>query len=256
MSTSDVTSGLDGRRLLVVGATLGGGRAVAAAAAAAGALVVAAGRRADRLDRLVAERHGDLVGLRADVRVADDCRRIVDEAVDVLGGLDEAPRTRSGVSPLGRLVDMDVDDWQAVLETNVVGAAVGAAATPSGTSRPATDARCSCRRCRSRILARSWSRTAPARPRSTLADPRLAQRTPAPVLHPGRGRPDGHRVRPLLGPGDGRRAHRGPRRAGLRQGDGHDRRRGGGAVLDALASPVWVEDLRLMPRNHPDPAAT
>ena len=27
-------------------------------------------------------------------------------------------------------------------------------------------------------------------------------------------------------------------------------------VLDALASPVWVEDLTLMPRNHPDPIAT
>ena len=27
-------------------------------------------------------------------------------------------------------------------------------------------------------------------------------------------------------------------------------------VLDALASPVWVEDLRLMPRNHPDPRAS
>jgi hypothetical protein len=27
-------------------------------------------------------------------------------------------------------------------------------------------------------------------------------------------------------------------------------------VLEALASPVWVEDLALMPRNHPDPSPT
>ena len=86
-----------------MGATSGVGRALAAAAAAAGARVVAVGRRADRLEGLVAERHGDLVGLRADVRVADDCRRIVEEAVDVLGGLD-ALLYASGVSPLGRLV--------------------------------------------------------------------------------------------------------------------------------------------------------
>ena len=78
MSTSDVTNGpasrLDGRRLLVVGATSGVGRALAVAAAAAGARVVAVGRRADRLDGMVAEGHGDLVGLPADVRVAVEFR--------------------------------------------------------------------------------------------------------------------------------------------------------------------------------------
>ena len=57
------------------------------------------------------------------MRVADDCRRIVDEAVDGARRLDALVYT-SGVSPLGRLVDMEVDDWQAVLETNVVGAAL------------------------------------------------------------------------------------------------------------------------------------
>ena len=84
---------------------------------------MAVGRRADRLDGMVAEGHGDLVGLPADVRVEDDCRRIVEEAVAGLGGLD-ALLYASGVSPLGRLVDTGADDWRAVFETNVVGAAL------------------------------------------------------------------------------------------------------------------------------------
>jgi NAD(P)-dependent dehydrogenase (short-subunit alcohol dehydrogenase family) len=115
--------GIEGRRLLVVGATSGVGRAIAAAAAAGGARVVAVGRRSDRLDELVTQGHGEVVGVPADVRLEADCARVVDETVAALGGLD-ALVYATGMSPLGRLVDMGADEWHTVLETNVVGAAL------------------------------------------------------------------------------------------------------------------------------------
>jgi NAD(P)-dependent dehydrogenase (short-subunit alcohol dehydrogenase family) len=254
MFTSAVTSGLDGRRLLVVGATSGVGRALAVTAAAAGARVVAVGRRADRLDGLVAEHHGDLVGLRADVRVEDDCRRIVEEAVDGLGGLD-ALLYASGVSPLGRLVDTGANDWRAVFETNVVGAALvtrhavghleasnGRALflssvsvedprpflVPYGTSKAALDA-----------LIRGWRNEHPH-----LCFTRVVV---GPTITEFGSDWDPATVAALTEA----RAERGLVKATVMTAEEVAAR-----VLDALASPVWVEDLRLMPRNHPDPAGT
>ena len=174
---------------------------------------MAVGRRADRLDDLVGEGHGNLVGVRADVRLEDDCRRIVDEAVDVLGGLD-ALVYASGVSPLGRLVDTGAADWHEVLETNVVGAAlvcrhaVGHLEASNG--RALFLSSVSVEDPRPFLVPYGTSKAALER-----VDQGMAQRTPALVLHPGRGRPDRHRVRNPLGSGDGRRAHRGTARSGV-----------------------------------------
>ena len=73
---------LHGTRILVVGASTGIGRAVAEMAASHGARVAASARRAALLEEL------DAVAVPGDVRVEADCRRIVDEAVTALGGLD------------------------------------------------------------------------------------------------------------------------------------------------------------------------
>jgi len=86
--------------------------------------VVVSARRADRLDELDAH---TVVG---DVTRDDDCRRIVEEAVEHSGGLDAIVYT-VGASPLLPLVDATSADWQAVFATNVIGAAqVVAAAAP------------------------------------------------------------------------------------------------------------------------------
>ncbi len=108
-------------RLLVVGATSGIGRAFALTAARAGHRVLAAGRRAERLDALRAT-HPNIETLVGDVRSDDDCAAMVGAAVERFGGLD-AFVYATGTSPLGPLVDTDGDAWRAILETNVVGAA-------------------------------------------------------------------------------------------------------------------------------------
>jgi NADP-dependent 3-hydroxy acid dehydrogenase YdfG len=110
-----------GSRILVVGASSGIGRAVAVRAAQAGHRVFATARRADRLADLRAEQPGieTLVG---DVREDADCAAMVAGAVERFGGLD-AFVYATGVSPLGTLSDTDGDSWRTVLETNVIGAA-------------------------------------------------------------------------------------------------------------------------------------
>jgi NAD(P)-dependent dehydrogenase (short-subunit alcohol dehydrogenase family) len=239
---------LVGRRLLVVGATSGVGRAIAATAAAAGARVVAVGRRSDRLDDLVAEGHGELVGVRADVRVEDDCRRMVEEAVGALGGLD-ALVYATGMSPLGRLVDTGADEWHEVLETNVVGAALV---------------------CRNAIAhlessggrALFLSSVSVDDPRPFLVPYGASKAALDSLIRGWRNEhPDLCFIRVIVGPtatdfGVGwdpatlgeladARAERGLVRATIMTAD-----EVAVQVLDALVAPVWLDDLRLMPRNR------
>lgn len=115
--TAGVT--LHGARVLVVGASAGIGAAFAVRAVAGGAAVVVAARRADRLEHTVAEAGGGHVVV-ADLRSEEDCRRMVADAVDVLGGLDLVMYS-AGVAPLRSVADADDTDLAAVFETNVFG---------------------------------------------------------------------------------------------------------------------------------------
>jgi len=112
-------STLEGRRVLVVGASAGIGRSFAIEAARHGATVAIAARRADRLDEVVAAAGGGTC-LVADVTRPDDCARLAADAVDALGPLDLVLYA-AGTSPLRPVQDMEADDWQRVLATNVLG---------------------------------------------------------------------------------------------------------------------------------------
>src|ERR1700736_573647 len=106
--------GVEDRRLLIIGATSGVGRALAELAAGRGARVVAVGRREGRLEALSSRSKARVRPVLGDVRSEEDCDRIVDGAVKLLGGLDGLLYA-AGVSPLGRLVDTASHDWQKVL---------------------------------------------------------------------------------------------------------------------------------------------
>jgi NAD(P)-dependent dehydrogenase (short-subunit alcohol dehydrogenase family) len=120
---------MDGTRVLVVGASSGIGRATGIRAVRHGASVAFAARRADKLGEAVAEAGGGVV-LEADVRDEADCARLVADAVAALGGLDLVLYA-TGTSPLRRLRDTGLAEWEEVLETNLVGAhLVARAAAP------------------------------------------------------------------------------------------------------------------------------
>lgn len=109
---------LDGRRVLVTGASSGIGEASARACADAGAAVACLARRTERVQALAEELGGAAVT--ADVADEDQARAGVDEAADRLGGLD-AVINNAGVMRLGGVTDGHAVDWRAMLEVNVLG---------------------------------------------------------------------------------------------------------------------------------------
>ena len=78
---------MDGRRVLVVGASSGIGAAVARAVAARGGQVTVSARRRERLEALVAELCAGHVA-QGDTTVAADARRVAAAASEAMGGLD------------------------------------------------------------------------------------------------------------------------------------------------------------------------
>lgn len=118
---------LEGRRVLVVGASSGLGWAMASRLDREGARTAVAARRTDRLEELAREHGGRPHVLACDVRDPAACRRAVEDAVSALGGLDGlvyAP----GLGVVVRLSKAGADHWRAAFETNVVGASLVTAA--------------------------------------------------------------------------------------------------------------------------------
>jgi NAD(P)-dependent dehydrogenase (short-subunit alcohol dehydrogenase family) len=117
---------LEGRRVLVVGASSGIGRALALAAGAAGARVAMAARRLELVEEAAAairSAGGEARAWHCDVTAEADCARFVDEAAAWLGGIDVLLYL-SGGSPLVRVADAPAELWHDLLATNVVGGAV------------------------------------------------------------------------------------------------------------------------------------
>jgi 3-oxoacyl-[acyl-carrier protein] reductase len=120
---------LTGRTVLVTGGTKGIGKGIAGVFARAGANVVVCGRDRERGEAAAQE-----LGARyliADVAKADDCERMVAEAVAEFGGLDVLC-ANAGVFPDVKLADMTEQDIDAIFATNVKGTmlAVKAALDP------------------------------------------------------------------------------------------------------------------------------
>lgn len=116
--------------MLVVGASSGVGAATARLAHSQGAAVAISARRTDRLQALADECPGS-IAITADVCDERSVRSMVERAVADLGGLDAVVYT-VGASPLMPMSDATQSDWRTVFDSNVIGAAlVAAAAAPS-----------------------------------------------------------------------------------------------------------------------------
>ncbi|HSS10600.1 MAG TPA: SDR family oxidoreductase [Acidimicrobiales bacterium] len=113
---------LDGKRVLVIGASSGLGYAIAMATAKEGARVALSARRTDLIETAAKQAGNDAVALTGDVSDGDACAELVRGAVEALGGLDAfvyAP----ALGTLSRLIDADAQMWHDVFAINVIGAA-------------------------------------------------------------------------------------------------------------------------------------
>ena len=110
---------IEGRKILVVGASSGLGRATAIALQRQGADVAFAARRREVLEEAVGEAGGGHV-VAIDVLDPASIDQGVAEAVSALGGLDGIVYT-SGMSPMAPMSELDQDDWQAVFGVNTFG---------------------------------------------------------------------------------------------------------------------------------------
>lgn len=114
---------LEGAAALVTGASSGIGEATARAFAAQGAAVALLARRGDRLDKLVGEielASGKAVKLEADVSDRAQAEAAIAQAAEELGGLDVVVNN-AGVMLLGPIVDAPVEEWERMIEVNLLG---------------------------------------------------------------------------------------------------------------------------------------
>jgi len=114
---------LRGTVALVTGASSGIGAATATALAAQGAAVALAARRRDRLDALAAEikdQGGTALVLECDVTDQQQAAAAVDRTVTELGRLDTLINN-AGVMLLGPAAGAPLDEWQQMVELNVLG---------------------------------------------------------------------------------------------------------------------------------------
>lgn len=111
---------LDGRAVLVTGASSGIGAATARAVVEAGGHVAMLARRADALDRLATELGSAAHPLSCDVTSEEQVGAAVHAAVERLGGLDAVVNS-AGVMTVGPVADTDPASWRTMFEVNVLG---------------------------------------------------------------------------------------------------------------------------------------
>ena len=121
---------IDGKVVVITGASSGLGEATASHLAARGAIVVLGARRADRLEALVDEIvsvGGTAMSLVTDVTDAAQVQALVDAAVTHYGRVDVL-LNNAGVMPHSPLERRKIDDWNRTIDINLKGVLYGIAA--------------------------------------------------------------------------------------------------------------------------------
>jgi NADP-dependent 3-hydroxy acid dehydrogenase YdfG len=111
---------LDGTVAFVTGATSGIGEATALALAGEGASVALVARRTDRLSELAGRLGGDSTVITADVTDEAQAQAAVQQAVEHFGRLDTVVNN-AGVMLLGPALEAPLEEWQRMVNVNLLG---------------------------------------------------------------------------------------------------------------------------------------
>jgi len=112
---------LKGKTALITGGGSGIGAALARRFVAEGAKIVITGRRPDALAETAATLPESAVfQFPSDVRNPDDAKAMV-EATIAFGGKIDILVNNAGIDPAGTVVDVSIEQWKSVIETNLYG---------------------------------------------------------------------------------------------------------------------------------------
>ena len=125
-----MTRGIQGKIVVITGASSGLGEATARLLSAEGATVVLGARRADRIESLAKEltgHGGKALAVRTDVTDHTQVKALVDAAVQTYGRVD-VMLNNAGLMPHSPLERLKIEDWDRTIDVNIKGVLYGIAA--------------------------------------------------------------------------------------------------------------------------------
>ena len=123
-------NGIEGKVIVITGASSGMGEAAARHLAAQGARVVLGARRADRIETIataIKDAGGEAIAVPTDVIRRDDLVRLVGTAVESFERIDVLINN-AGVMPLSPVERLKIDEWDQMIDVNLKGVLYGVAA--------------------------------------------------------------------------------------------------------------------------------
>jgi len=125
-----MSNNIQGKVVVITGASSGLGEATARDLSAQGATVVLGARRADRIKSLADEltrRGGKALAVPTDVIHSEQVKKLVDGAVQAYGRID-VMINNAGLMPQSPLERLRIDEWDRMIDVNIKGVLYGIAA--------------------------------------------------------------------------------------------------------------------------------
>jgi NADP-dependent 3-hydroxy acid dehydrogenase YdfG len=125
-----MSENIEGKVIVITGASSGLGEAAARLLSHAGARVVLGARRLDRIQKLAQEltsAGGKAFAVMTDVTQVEQVRKLVDAAVERYGRID-VMINNAGLMPHSPLERLKIDDWDRTIDVNIKGVLYGIAA--------------------------------------------------------------------------------------------------------------------------------
>src|SRR5574337_2172475 len=125
-----MSNNIEGKVVVITGASSGNGEATARYLSNQGATVVLGARRVDRIKALAEElsrKGGKALAVQTDVTQVEQVKKLVDAAVQTYGRID-VMLNNAGLMPHSPLERLKIDDWNRTIDVNIKGVLYGIAA--------------------------------------------------------------------------------------------------------------------------------
>ncbi len=125
-----MSNNIEGKVIVITGASSGLGEAAAKHLSEQGAIVVLGARRFERIESIakdITEKGGKALAIETDVTNHAQVKKLVDTAVEKYGRIDVIINN-AGLMPLSLLQSLKISDWDKMIDVNIKGVLYGIAA--------------------------------------------------------------------------------------------------------------------------------